>query len=135
MLDTEYRKASLLFVGLFLSTPDRWPSLFGNPADLYTVRNFWGRFWHQIFRQIFTRSGEIVAGAISAERQTFVYKYSKLYVGFLMSGVQHYACPMMIPSAKYGWGMFWQMPAYAAVITLEDFLKDFGGKAGNQDSR
>ncbi|KAM0092802.1 hypothetical protein ACP6JD_003756 [Aspergillus fumigatus] len=42
MLDSEYRKASLLCVGLYLSTPDRWPGLFGSPADLYTVRNFWG---------------------------------------------------------------------------------------------
>lgn len=52
MLDAEYRKLCLIIVGSFLSTPDRWPSLFGNPMDLYTVRHFWGRYWHQMFRNV-----------------------------------------------------------------------------------
>ncbi|KAL2802347.1 membrane bound O-acyl transferase family-domain-containing protein [Aspergillus granulosus] len=134
MLDSEYRKASILFVGLHLSTPDRWPSLFGNIRDLYTVRNFWGRVWHQIFRQIFTRCGDVVANALDAQKGTLLYKYSRLYVGFLVSGVQHYACALLIPSAGYGWGMFWQMPGYAAVITVEDILKYYGKEAGIQDS-
>lgn len=134
MLDSEYRKASMLFVGLHLSTPDRWPSLFGSVRDLYTVRNFWGRVWHQIFRQIFTRCGDIVAGALGAKKGTLLYKYSKLYVGFLVSGVQHYACALLIPSTAYGWGMFWQMPAYAAIVTVEDALKHYGKRAGIPDS-
>ncbi|KAL4914819.1 membrane bound O-acyl transferase family-domain-containing protein [Aspergillus aurantiobrunneus] len=134
MLDAEYRKASIVFVGLHLSTPDRWPSLFGNLQDLYTVRNFWGRVWHQIFRQIFTRCGDIVASALGAQKGTLLFKYSKLYVGFLASGVQHYACALLIPSAGYGWGMFWQMPGYAAVITAEDILKHYGKQAGIPDS-
>ncbi|BCS27914.1 putative toxin biosynthesis protein (GliH) [Aspergillus puulaauensis] len=134
MLDSEYRKASMLFVGLHFSTPDRWPSLFGSVRDLYTVRNFWGRVWHQIFRQIFTRCGDIVAGALGAEKSTLLYKYSKLYVAFLVSGVQHYACALLIPSTAYGWGMFWQMPAYAAVVTVEDALKHYGKRAGISDS-
>jgi hypothetical protein len=134
MLDSEYRKASLLFVGLCLSTPDRWPGLFGSPVDLFTVRNFWGRVWHQIFRHMFTRSGEVMARAVGSEKGTLAYKYTKLYVGFLVSGVQHYACPLLIPSLLYGWGMFWQMPAYAAIITLEDLIKHYGRKAGMQDN-
>ncbi|RLL94186.1 hypothetical protein CFD26_103329 [Aspergillus turcosus] len=134
MLDSEYRKASLLFVGLGFSTPDHWPGLFGNPADLYTVRNFWGRVWHQTFRHMFTRSGELLTRALGAEKGTLVHKYTKLYVGFLVSGVQHYACPLLIPSWGYGWGMFWQMPAYAAVITAEDLIKHYGKKAGIQDN-
>ncbi|KAG2012602.1 hypothetical protein GB937_006951 [Aspergillus fischeri] len=134
MLDSEYRKTSLLFVGLYLSTPDRWPGLFGSPADLYTIRNFWGRVWHQIFRHMFTRSGEVVARALGAEKGTLMYRYTKLYVGFLVSGVQHYACPLLIPPLHYGWGMFWQMPAYAAVITAEDLIKHYGKKAGIRDN-
>ncbi|KAG2418667.1 hypothetical protein HFD88_001768 [Aspergillus terreus] len=134
MLDSEYRKASLLCVGLYLSTPDRWPGLFGSPVDLFTVRNFWGRVWHQMFRHMFTRSGEVVARALGSERGTLVYKYTKLYVGFLVSGIQHYACPLLIPSLRCGWGMFWQMPAYAAIITLEDLIKHYGRKAGMQDT-
>ncbi|KEY82035.1 toxin biosynthesis protein GliH [Aspergillus fumigatus] len=124
MLDSEYRKASLLCVGLYLSTPDRWPGLFGSPADLYTI-----------FRHMFTRSGEVVASALGAEKGTLMYRYTKLYVGFLVSGVQHYACPLLIPSLRYGWGMFWQMPAYAAVITAEDLIKHYGKKAGIRDDR
>ncbi|KAH2125344.1 hypothetical protein KXW75_004482 [Aspergillus fumigatus] len=112
MLDSEYRKASLLCVGLYLSTPDRWPGLFGSPADL---------------------SGEVVASALGAEKGSLMYRYTKLYVGFLVSGVQHYACPLLIPSLRYGWGMFWQMPAYAAVITAEDLIKHYGKKAGIRD--
>ncbi|KAI9367729.1 membrane bound O-acyl transferase family-domain-containing protein [Aspergillus egyptiacus] len=132
-LDTEYRKASLLFVGTHLSSPARWPGIFGHAADLYTVRNFWGRVWHQIFRQIFVRCGEIVAGALEAPKGSLLHRYSKLYVGFLVSGVQHYACHLLIPSSRYGWGMFWQMPAYAAVVTVEDLLKHSGRMLGVRD--
>lgn len=80
-----------------------------------------------------TRSGEVVASALGAEKGSLMYRYTKLYVGFLVSGVQHYACPLLIPSLRYGWGMFWQMPAYAAVITAEDLIKHYGKKAGIRD--
>ncbi|KAH7042820.1 membrane bound O-acyl transferase family-domain-containing protein [Macrophomina phaseolina] len=134
MLDTEYRKVALICVALQLSSTSRWPPLFGNPADLYNVRNFWGRVWHQTFRNIFTKFSDIAADMLGARKGTLVYKYTKLYVGFMVSGIQHYAPPLFIPSEKHGWGMFWQMPIYAALITVEDFIKYCGKRAGIRDN-
>lgn len=41
-VDVFYRIAALASVGLGVSRPDEWPSLFGSVLDAYTLRRFWG---------------------------------------------------------------------------------------------
>lgn len=33
--------------------PDDWPALFGNITQAYTLRRFWGQFWHRLHVTIF----------------------------------------------------------------------------------
>ncbi|KAL9480994.1 hypothetical protein ACSS6W_005780 [Trichoderma asperelloides] len=35
--------------------PQEWPPLFGNPVDAYSLRRFWGIFWHQIHTNLYER--------------------------------------------------------------------------------
>ena len=43
---------SILSVAVGLSEPRDWPHLFGSPWKAYTVRNCWGRVWHQMLRKV-----------------------------------------------------------------------------------
>lgn len=41
---------SIVFVSILrLDAPDEWPPLFASPAEAYSLRRFWGRFWHRLF--------------------------------------------------------------------------------------
>jgi len=39
-------------VGCGFSSPERWPLLFGSPLQLWSIRRFWRRFWHQMIRGV-----------------------------------------------------------------------------------
>ncbi|KAH9209069.1 membrane bound O-acyl transferase family-domain-containing protein [Leptodontidium sp. 2 PMI_412] len=132
-LDSTYQVASIMAVSLGLTPPDQWPPLFGRPADMYSVRNFWGRCWHQVFRDVFSRSSDLVVDILGIKKGALATKYIRLHVGFWTSGLLHYAVPLIIVSPKFGWGMFWAMPAYAAIITLEDFVLYCGNTLGIPD--
>ena len=44
----------IIVVALGLSRPELERPLFGSLADAYTLRGFWGSFWHQLLRRRFT---------------------------------------------------------------------------------
>lgn len=131
-IDCIYRVIAIMAVSLDLSSPERWPPCFGNAADLYSVRNFWGRVWHQMFRKNFQAAGCAAAHIIGAEKGSMLARYTKLYVGFAVSGLQHYMAARFVPSKAHGGALFWQMPCYAAVVTLEDALASAARSAGIQ---
>jgi hypothetical protein len=40
---------SIVFVGILQTDePEEWPSLFSSPLEAFTVRRFWGSFWHRL---------------------------------------------------------------------------------------
>lgn len=40
---------AIVFVAILrFDYPEDWPSLFGSPMEAYSVRGFWGRFWHRL---------------------------------------------------------------------------------------
>lgn len=40
---------AVVFVGILrFDSPGEWPALFGSPLEAYTIRRFWGRFWHKV---------------------------------------------------------------------------------------
>jgi hypothetical protein len=47
-----YTSASLVAVSLGINRPQAWPPYFGSVKDAYTVRNVWGRVWHQMLRKV-----------------------------------------------------------------------------------
>ena len=50
-LNLQYSVASAFTVALGLYAPQDWPRLMGRLRDVSTVRDFWGKFWHQIIRR------------------------------------------------------------------------------------
>lgn len=52
MMSIIYTSASIVVVALGINSPQAWPPYFGSLKDAYTVRNAWGRVWHQLLRKV-----------------------------------------------------------------------------------
>ncbi|KAL6820003.1 membrane bound O-acyl transferase family domain-containing protein [Trichoderma camerunense] len=124
------RIIAIVAVATRLSPPENCPPSFGSLAECYTVRNFWGKAWHQTFKWYFNTTGDLVATSIGAKKGTLLRKYTKLHVAFLMSGIQHYVATLFVPSPSWAWAMIGQMVLYAIIITIEDGLKSLGQQVG-----
>ncbi|KAJ5586704.1 uncharacterized protein N7459_002469 [Penicillium hispanicum] len=104
-IDSRVRLFSILHVGLGLSSPLDWPPMFGRMADAYTLRNFWGVFWHQNLRQSLTAvSSWITRDVMHLPRPSVLERYSNIFLVFLQSGLIHVAtdATMGIPARWSG---------------------------------
>ncbi|KAJ5087450.1 hypothetical protein N7456_011066 [Penicillium angulare] len=90
LIDAHYRFSSLVFVGLGLDVPDNWPPLFGTMADAYTLRNYWGKFWHQFLRQSLTGISNFVArDVLRLPRRSPLERYTNVFVVCMVSASIH----------------------------------------------
>ncbi|KAJ5619896.1 hypothetical protein N7510_003880 [Penicillium lagena] len=89
-IDSRYRLVSIVTVGLGMSSPPDWPPVFGRMADAYTLRQFWGTFWHQLLRQPFTAvSNWIARDIMHLPRPSVLERYTNIFLVFLQSGLFH----------------------------------------------
>lgn len=51
-LNMQYSVAAALSVGVGLYTSQDWSPLMGQLRDVLTVRDLWGKFWHQMLRRV-----------------------------------------------------------------------------------
>jgi hypothetical protein len=51
-LNMQFCLFSALTVGLRLYEPDDWPPIMGRLREVGSVRDFWGKFWHQGLRRV-----------------------------------------------------------------------------------
>ncbi|KAF7327855.1 hypothetical protein MKEN_00365400 [Mycena kentingensis (nom. inval.)] len=65
-----YDGFALVGVGVFRMQPAQWPPAFDAPWRATSLAEFWGRRWHQVFRQDFVgvgaKPGAVVAGRVGA---------------------------------------------------------------------
>ncbi|KAI1905967.1 hypothetical protein LOZ12_006416 [Ophidiomyces ophidiicola] len=93
-----YTLASILAVFLGLSEPKDWPPLFGDISKVTTVRYFWGTYWQQLLRTMFTGWGNGLARLLGLPPHTNISSYFKLYVAFAISGLFHALMTYTMPS-------------------------------------
>ncbi|KAF7292271.1 hypothetical protein MKEN_01479000 [Mycena kentingensis (nom. inval.)] len=105
------------------------PSGTGPLAQLYSLRNFWGRVWHQQNRRLLTAHGKFLAHKLLRLRRGSVASaYTQLYAAFLLSGLMHYL-PEYMALRHWGGGGMRFFVLQAVGITLEDMLgRCFGVK-------
>ncbi|KAL4886421.1 membrane bound O-acyl transferase family-domain-containing protein [Aspergillus karnatakaensis] len=88
-----YRVVAVLSVGLGISRPDQWPSLFGSITEAYTVRRFWGRYWHQLLRNPFQSITKFITQTILRLPQTgftaTFNRYLNVLLVFSCSALMH----------------------------------------------
>ncbi|KAK6331408.1 hypothetical protein TWF730_004489 [Orbilia blumenaviensis] len=133
----------LLFVGLGVDSswgePREWPRMFGEVGECWSVRNFWGRAWHQTIRRCIQSPSEklpnfLLGTDISklSHAARLLRRYILLFSSFSISGLIHtfgvyfvitgcdnYNPPPNNPPWYY---VFYFFIAQAGYITCEDFV-------------
>ncbi|EFI28251.1 toxin biosynthesis protein [Coprinopsis cinerea okayama7 len=113
-----------------LSEPDEseWPPLFGSVLEVYTVRRFWGQFWHQVLRRMLTTHSDFLAQCLGL-RKRLIARYFKLHMAFFISAIVHYCGDFTIRQDWKGGSMHYFL-LQAAAITVEDALIYAGRRLG-----
>ncbi|CAG7561122.1 unnamed protein product [Fusarium equiseti] len=83
--------AAILSLALRLSQPEESPSLNGTIGACYTIRGFWGTFWHQLYRRQLTGWGDFIPDKVlGLRRGGLLSRYTRLTPAFLLSGLMHH---------------------------------------------
>ncbi|KAJ8121570.1 hypothetical protein ONZ43_g2009 [Nemania bipapillata] len=102
-LSAQYALLSIICVALGLGAPEDWPPMFSPISEATTIRNFWGKYWHQLIR--------------------------RLWFSFLVSGYFHASSHLILPQpvnitvADSAYPIFYFFVLQATAITFEDFVK------------
>ncbi|KAJ5656308.1 hypothetical protein N7507_008258 [Penicillium longicatenatum] len=99
--------------------------------EAYTLRNFWGTFWHQFMRQPFSALGNFIArDLLGLARSSVLERYTNLFVVFLVSSLYHIIVDLLqsVPPQYSGSITFYM--TFVAGIMLEDFVQDLWGRFG-----
>ncbi|XHG05041.1 hypothetical protein AWENTII_008291 [Aspergillus wentii] len=105
MLDAAHAALSLIAVPLLrLDTPSEWPPIFGLPSNAWSMRRFWGRFWHQIVVRPYKNHAKWLSRRIIGLRSgSGVDKVVVIFLIFLFSGVAHAGVAWQLGD-HCGWG-------------------------------
>jgi hypothetical protein len=90
-VDAAHTFLSIIFVGVIrLDTPEEWPSMFGSPLEAYSLRRYWGRFWHRLVYRPYLGLAKVIAGRLHIRSLgPRVEKVFLVFLIFLVSGLAH----------------------------------------------
>ncbi|KAI9375085.1 membrane bound O-acyl transferase family-domain-containing protein [Aspergillus egyptiacus] len=82
---------AVLFVAILqFDHPGEWPPLFGSPAEAYSLRGFWGRFWHRLMLPTYIYYAHLVSRRLMRlPPGARMEKTVTALVVFTISGVSH----------------------------------------------
>ncbi|KYG41771.1 hypothetical protein M433DRAFT_47282, partial [Acidomyces richmondensis BFW] len=92
-LDAAHAILSVFFVtALRTDDPQHWPPLFGSLSKAYTIRHFWGRFWHRTSVRPFMNFGELISRRLLCfAPDSEADKLCLVFTVFILSGIAHAA--------------------------------------------
>ncbi|KAF8149429.1 membrane bound O-acyl transferase family-domain-containing protein [Crassisporium funariophilum] len=122
-------------VALGFWDPEDCLNLYGRWSEVYTVRRFWGRGWHQMMRRALTAHHDNLARNVlhlrpKSELNTFV----RMYGAFILSGIIHYGGDYSALH-HYGGGAFFFFSMQSVAVTLEHLATKAGASLGLKPSR
>ena len=126
----------LIGVALFFTSPELQRPVFGSFGEAYTIRGFWGSFWHQMFRHRLTAISDWVTYDIlrlprakgrgrESGRRSFTRlftRYTHIFFVFLLSGIYHQACYV---TQGLSWGEARGATTFFVLMGLGILLEDF----------
>ncbi|KAJ3562768.1 hypothetical protein NPX13_g8442 [Xylaria arbuscula] len=113
--------AAILLVFAGTCDPADFPPLYGSIREAYTIRRFWGVFWHQLLRRVLTSHAEAMTHSVlPIKRFTIIIRYTRLILAFFISALIHYRSDvaMGVPVADSGTLRFFLLQG--VFIVLED---------------
>ncbi|KAL5003740.1 membrane bound O-acyl transferase family-domain-containing protein [Aspergillus recurvatus] len=82
--------AIVFVVILRFDDPGEWPPLFGTPLEAYSVRGFWGRFWHRLTVPTYVFYARLVSRRLMRVRPgSALEKIVTALLVFTISGLSH----------------------------------------------
>ena len=117
---------SIVFVSLNLDTPQDWPPLYGSPYQMYSVRRFWGKFWHRIVYRTNLGYGSLVSRKIlRLQADSAVDRLVVNFSIFFISGVVHALVTLRLGfTCGYWEDIAWFSLNFAALL-LEEAVQNF----------
>ncbi|KAK6532083.1 hypothetical protein TWF694_003245 [Orbilia ellipsospora] len=89
-VNLRYTFWSLVAVGLGLSEPKNWPPPFDSAKESYTLRLFWGKFWHQTLRWHFGKPAQFIThNLLNLPKKGLIQRYTNIFLVFFLSGIMH----------------------------------------------
>ena len=80
------------FVAFGIDEPEDWPSLYGSISEAYSIRRFWGKFWHHLVQRSYCTYGSLLSQKIlRLPPGSFADQTCVNFSVFLISGLVH-AC-------------------------------------------
>ncbi|KAI6089843.1 membrane bound O-acyl transferase family-domain-containing protein [Hypoxylon rubiginosum] len=93
ILESYHAVLSVFFVVVLrFDDPEDWLPLFGSVAEAWTVKRFWGRFWHRIATPTFATWARVVSRRVLKLDPGSEFEKTAVAFGiFLLSGLAHAA--------------------------------------------
>ncbi|KAF4633757.1 hypothetical protein G7Y89_g4360 [Cudoniella acicularis] len=135
-MNMQYSLFAALTVICGLYTPQDWPPLMGRLKDVSSVRDFWGRFWHQLLRRKLTLPYNFLTSFVPIKHGTFISRYLQLFLAFFASAAIHHVGALNLPNStvqnnRYQLLFFLSQPV---AILFEDLVIYLGEQAGIKSS-
>ncbi|KAM6492407.1 Membrane bound O-acyl transferase family domain containing protein [Amanita muscaria] len=90
-IDMPHRVLGIVVVGSGFKEPRDWVPFFGSVYDAYSLRNFWGRVWHQMLRRQMLSHGRFLAYRVLRLKKGSLASFLvQMYVGFAISALIHF---------------------------------------------
>ncbi|KAJ5264844.1 Acetyltransferase pyr8 [Penicillium rubens] len=124
----------LILVIFGIASPESCRPAFGRMSEAYSVRGFWGKFWHQSLRWPFTSvSNYITRDVLRLPRPSILERYANISFTFFMSGVFHLVCNATqgIPPSESGAVKFFC--SFPLAIIIEDGVEVIWHRLAGQD--
>ncbi|KUI57319.1 hypothetical protein VP1G_10876 [Cytospora mali] len=112
---------AVVTVAVGVYSPEGWPPLYGSIFDVWSLRRFWGHFWHQMLRYKLKATADwLVYTVLDLKRGRLATRYTHLFGVFVASGLCHIMMDIVGPiklSETYAFRFF---VLQAVGITIED---------------
>ena len=129
---------AFVHVAIGIDEPEDWPRLYGSIFEAYSVRRFWGKFWHKLVQRSYGAYGSLLSQKIlRLTPGSFADRTCVKFSVFLISGIVH-ACITVQLGFKCGnWeDLAFFVICYAALLAEEGLQGAlswaFGGAWPNQ---
>ncbi|KAF8998389.1 membrane bound O-acyl transferase family-domain-containing protein [Cyathus striatus] len=126
---------SAFAVGLGVSQPDEWPSLFGGVKEMWCIGKFWSRTWHHLLRRTITSTSNALFPRTNT-KSTPLYTFARLTAAFFTSAIIHISGDyMLMGHLSSGAFVFFMLQPFGIAferVVMSAFGFDFGKGKGKE---
>ncbi|KAF9890730.1 hypothetical protein FE257_005596 [Aspergillus nanangensis] len=118
-----YATLAITAVALHLSSPADWPPFQASAREAWSIRRFWGQFWHQLFRSFLSSNAEVIISAIPFRLHKTTSRYLRYFLCFLVSGLIHHFFDLAIGISLHDTGALLTFTVQPVAFAVEDMAQ------------